>query len=184
MDKARTKQERLKEEIRTKLNRNSFLKYLRIGFPEEFLREDVAYFLKKEKRPSLKDLVIGLTLVRIYAKLRSRQIRKKSLKAISKKYSTRKYTWTIAYMYRALKEAGFEPSKSKELIVFFFNFVLPGVISNAGIFICLEKVRTSKVLRKKNLEDLKKEIPDDLLNYIDAFVEFMKEVKQEVKQIY
>lgn len=151
MEKALTRQDKLREEVRSKLSNNEFLKHLMKGFREEFLREDVVYFLGKEKRPNLKDFVIGITLVRIYAKLRSKrkQIRKKSLNILRKKYSERKYTWTIAYMYRTLKEVGFEPSESKELIVFFFNFILPGIISNAGIFICLEKARTSKVLRKK-----------------------------------
>ncbi len=162
----------LREEIKEKILKEGLMKFARDGYPLEFVEEDTLYFIGKRKNPNLKDFVEGITKVRIYAKLRKgeKRINKTSLRKLEKKYGARKYTRTIAYMWKVLAEKGYEIGERKRLIVFYFNFVRTDIMSNAGIFICLNKFRKNARLKKRSIEELRKEIPKDWLIHIDAFL--------------
>lgn len=162
----------LREEIKRKILTEGLIRFSKDGYPLEFVEEDTLYFIGTRKNPNLRDFIEGLTKVRIYAKLRKRERKtnKTSLNRLEKKYRAKKYTRTIAYMWKVLTEKGYEVGERKRLIVFYFNFVRPDIMSNAGIFICLKKLRKNEPLRKKSLEELRKEIPKDWLMHIDAFL--------------
>ncbi|AAC07979.1 hypothetical protein [Aquifex aeolicus] len=175
----------LQEWLREKMKKEGLVRFMKDGYPLEFVEEDVVYFLGSRKRPNLKDFIKGITLVRTYAKLRERrkQFHKRSKKPIVKKYSAPKYTRVVAYMYRVLEEKGYTPDDRKRLIVYFFNFIKPDYMSNAGIYVCLEKFRTAKFLRNKKIEELRKElikeIPPHLFLQIEAFLSLFPTFKRK-----
>jgi len=172
--------EELKEEIKRKITQEGLVRFMNDGYPLEFVEEDTIYFIGYRKRPTLKDFVEGITKVRIYAKLRkkTKKTNKVSVRRLEKKYRAKKYTRTITYMYRRLKEKGYSPDDRKRLIVFYFNFIRPGIISNAGIFICIHKMRKSSLLSKRDLSLLRREIPPDWLIHIEAFLSLYPDLKK------
>lgn len=170
--------ENLKIEIRKKMLSEGLMWIIKDGYPAEFLEEDVNYFIKQRKRPNLKDFIIGLTILRRYfcnkKTLKVKKIRKEE-------YMRKIYLYSVAYMYRVLKEKGYNPDERKRLIVYFFNFIRPDIISNAGIFLCLEKIRKSPYLRKKAVKELASAIPKMWFLHIQAFLSLFPD-KQSQKQ--
>ena len=162
----------LQEQIRQKILNGMLRQLSEESYPLEFVKEDIAYFIGKRPRPSVRLFVEGITLLRLYAKLKSnkRQISHKSLKKLRKKYGDKKYTRTVTYMYKVLRQKGYSVEDTKRFITFFFNFIKPDIMSNAGIFICLHKSYKNGSLRKKTPQELKKDIPKEWLPFIDAFL--------------
>ena len=150
-------------------------------YPIEFVYEDLEYFIGKRAKATLKGAIRGLTLFRLYARIgtRYKDIRGKSLKKTEKKYSKREYVYTIEYMDRLLKEKGYLPDDRKRAIFFFFNFILPEVISNAGIYLVYKKRRTNTYLKKMKMERIREFIPSRWLKYIDAYLLLIPKVKRK-----
>ncbi|HIP43557.1 MAG TPA: hypothetical protein EYG91_06710 [Aquifex aeolicus] len=169
-----------REEVLEKVKKNakrSVIKAIQSeDYPLEFVLEDIEYFIGKRKRPSLKEAIRGLTLMRIYARIgaRTKLLRGKKTK---NKYSSKKYIYTIAYMDRVLKVRGYLPDDRKRIMFFFFNFILP-VISNAGLYTVLEKIRHNTHLKQQSLEKLKGSIPRKWLEMIDAYFSLIPAVKK------
>ena len=163
---------KLKEEIRQRILNGMLRQISEENYPLEFVKEDAAYFIGKRVRPSVRIFIEGITLLRLYAKLKSnkQQLNRKSLKKLEKKYGRKKYTRTVTYMYKVLRQKGYGIEDTKRFITFFFNFIRPDIMSNAGIFICLYKMHKNASLRKKTSRELKKDIPEEWLAFIDAFL--------------
>lgn len=167
----------LEKEIKRMIKESWFEKIQKEDYPIEFLEEDLGIFDEK-KRPTLKEMIRGITYVRLYARIRIRDkiVRGLSQKKLKKKYSKRSYIYTIAYMDRMLKLKGYSPDDRKRIIVYFINIVYP-IMSNAGMFICYKKYQNNPFAKKKPLEEIAKEIPTKWFEYIQAFLEIVPNAK-------
>jgi len=169
------------EEIKARSRESLVSRVRHEDYPIEFVYEDFGYFIGKQAKPTLKEAIKGLTLFRVYARIgtRLKNIRGRAPAKTRKKYSKRKYVYTIEYMDRLLKEKGYLPDDRKRAIFFFFNSILPDVISNAGIYLVYEKRKTNTYLRKMEIEKVRKSIPAKWLGYIEAYLSLIPKVKRK-----
>ena len=172
--------EDLKIKIKKKILSEGLMWIIKDGYPVEFLEEDVNYFIKQRKRPNLEDFIIGLTILRWYFYSKKGLKTRKKIKKIKKEeYMRRIYLYSVAYMYYVLKGKGYSPDERKRLIVYFFNFIRPDIISNTGIFLCLRKIRKSPYLRKKTVNELASAIPKMWILHILAFLSLCQDKQQK-----
>lgn len=167
----------LEKEIKRMIKESWFEKIQKENYPIEFLNEDLGIF-DERKPPTLKEMIRGITYVRLYARVRIRDkiVRGLSQKKLEKKYSKRSYIYTIAYMDRMLKFKGYSPDDRKRIIAYFINIVYP-IMSNAGMFICYKKYQNNPFAKKKPLEEIAKKIPTKWFEYIQAFLEIVPNAK-------
>jgi len=167
----------IEEEIKEKIKESWFERIRRESYPIEFLKEDLGMF-DERKKPTLKEMIRGITYVRLYAKVRIRDkiIRGSSQKRLEKKYSKGKYIYTIAYMDRVLRLKGYSPDDRKRIIAYFINIVYP-IMSNAGMFICYQKYQNNYIAKNAPLEKVAKKIPTKWFEYIQAFLKIVPNAK-------